>query len=130
MFHGLMYSGGYEANYPSLKPGATSFTGSDGKQHDHRPWPPEIDGLKFWYMEQPGKHFYAVRVTDGESDLVLPHPLLIEPGKHMGHGKRFSPEPTVIDTEMALQILGDILAKNPQLIDDLVQIRGRIGRRK
>jgi hypothetical protein len=127
MYHGLMYSGGYEANYPSLKPGATSFTGSDGQSHTHKPWPPEIDGLKFWYMEQPGKHFYAVRVMDAEDDIVIPHPLLIEPSKHMGHGKRFSPEPTVIDTEMALQILGDILAKNPALIDYLVALGVSMG---
>jgi hypothetical protein len=129
MQHGLMYSGSYEVNFPQLKPGATSFVGSDGAVHEHRPWPPEVDGLQFWYMEQPGKHFYAVRVKDSAADLVLMHPLLIEPSKHMGHGKRFSPEPTVVDTEMALVILGDVLAKNPHLRNELAGIRTRIGKK-
>jgi hypothetical protein len=130
MYHGLMYSGGYEVNYPQLKPGATTFAGSDGSVREHLPWPAEVDGLRFWYMDQPGKHFYAVRVKDDEADLVIPHPVLLEPAKHMGHGKRFSPEPTVVDTEMALTILGDILAKNPDLRNELAAMRGRIGRRK
>ncbi|HYV97957.1 MAG TPA: hypothetical protein VE967_10915 [Gemmatimonadaceae bacterium] len=126
MQHGLMYSGAYETNYPTLKPGATGFTGSDGAVHEHRPWPPEVDGIRIWYMEQPGKHFYAVRVKDDKADLVLKHPILLEPGKHMGHGKRFSPEPTVVDTEMAVVILGDILAKNPDVRNELAGIRQRI----
>ncbi len=50
-------------------------------------------------MEKPGKHFVAVRMQLGSTDIVLPNPLLLEPAKHMGHGKRFAPEPTIIDDE-------------------------------
>lgn len=129
MQHGLMYSGGFETNYSTLKPGATAFTGTDGKQHELRAWPPEVDGLKIWYMEQPGKHFYAVRVKDAASDVVLKHPILLQPGRHMGHGKRFSPEATVVDDEMALVILGDMLAKNSELRAELKAMRDKLPQR-
>jgi len=130
MQHGLMYGGGFETNFPLLKPGATEFVGSDGANHAHVPWPREVDGLRIWYMEKPGKHFVAVRVQGGGKDLVLPNPLLLEPGKHMGHGKRFSAEPTLVDDEIALVILGDVLARNPRLRDDLKAVRDSIGKKK
>lgn len=123
MQHGLMYSGGFETNYHLLLPGATSFVGSDGQTHQLKAWPPEVDGLQIWYLEKPGKHFVAGRVKFGTLDLVLPNPVLLEPARHMGHGKRFSPEPVVIDSEMALVVLGDILARNPELREPLKQIR-------
>lgn len=129
MQHGLMYGGGLETNFADLAPGATSFVGSDGKKHEFRPWPPEVDGLRIWYMEKPGKHFVAVRVKDDKADVVLPHPLLLDPAKHMGHGKRFSAEPVVVDDEMALVILGDMLAKNPELRDALKGMRERLPKR-
>ena len=127
MLHGLMYGGGFETNFPLLKPGATSFTGSDGAQHNFHPWPADVDGMHIWYMEKPGKHFVAVRVQFGQVDAVLPSPVLLEPAKHMGHGKRFSAEPTVIDDEMAVVILGDMLVRNPDLRDKLKKIRDAIG---
>lgn len=129
MQHGLMYGGGLETNFADLVPGATGFVGSDGKKHNHLPWPPEVNGLRIWYMEKPGKHFVAVRVKDDKADVVLPHPLLLEPSKHMGHGKRFSAEPVVVDDEMALVILADMLVKNPELRDDLRGLRDRIPKR-
>ena len=129
MQHGLMYCGGFESNFANLKPGATSFTGSDGATHQLRAWPPEVDGLRIWYMEKPGKHFVAVRMQHGSTDIVLPNPLLLEPAKHMGHGKRFAPEPTIIDDEAALVILGDSLARNPDLRDGLKKIRDGIGKK-
>jgi hypothetical protein len=130
MAHGLMYSGGLESNFADLVPGATSFTGSDGKKHDLLAWPPDVNGLRIWYMEKPGKHFVAVRVKDDKADVVLAHPLLLDPAKHMGHGKRFSAEPVVVDDEMALVILGDMLAKNPELRDALKGMRERLPVRK
>ena len=84
-------------------------------------------GLQIWYMEKPGKHFVAVRIKHGATDLVLPTPVLLEPARHMGHGKRFSPEPIVINDEMVLVVLGDLLAKNPQLRDELKVMRDSIG---
>jgi hypothetical protein len=84
--------------------------------------------MRIWYMEKPGKHFVAVRLQSGATDVVLPTPLLLDPAKHMGHGKRFSAEPVVIDDEMALVILGDILARNPQLRDQLKGIRDTLSK--
>ena len=123
MQHGLMYSGAFETNFADLKPGATGFIGSDGANHEHRAWPAEVDGVRIWYMEKPGKHFVAVRLQRGATDIVLPNPLLLDPAAHMGHGKRFSAEPVVIDDEMILVILGDVLRKNPELRNQLATLR-------
>jgi hypothetical protein len=126
MNHGLMYSGGIEANLPTLRPGATTFVGSDGTEHKHHPWPPSVNGIKIYYMEKPGKHFLAVRVQDSKDDLLVMTPLLLDPSRHMGYGNRFAAEPTVINDEHAVTILGDILAHNPHLRDGLKAMRDRI----
>ena len=129
MHHSLTYSGAFETNFAALKPGATAFTGTDGAQHSHHPSPPDVDGLRFYYMEKPGKHFVAVRIVGGGADVVLPNPLLLEASKHMGHGKRFGAEPTVVDDEMALVILGDVLARNPPLRDALKAMRDKLAKK-
>jgi hypothetical protein len=126
MKHGLMYSGAFETNYPHLQAGARTFVGSDGAEHVHMAWPSEVDGLRVWYMEKPGKHFVAVRVQDDAADLVLSNPVLLEPSRHMGHGKRFSPEPTVVDDEMILVLLADALGRNPDLRAELHAMRERM----
>ena len=94
-----MYHGSFEANFWKMKAGATSFMGSDGSQHEIPDWPEEADGLRIGYMEKAGKRFVAVRVMDDKSDIMLGNELLIDPPSHMGYGKRFSPEPTIIEDE-------------------------------
>ena len=126
MRHCLMYHGGFERNFPNLKAGATTFQGTDGSEHQLAAVPPEVDGVRVSYMEKSGKKFAAVRVQQGKNDVVLKNELLIDPARHMGHGKRFSPEPTVIPTEMIMVILADILKKNPELRDGLNGIRNRL----
>jgi hypothetical protein len=123
-----MYSGGIEANLPALKPGAKAFIGSDGAEHAHHPWPPDVNGIRIYYMEKPGKHFVAVRVQDAKDDFLLATPLLLDPSRHMGFGSRFSAEPTVVNDELVVVILGDVLAKNPHLRDGLKAMRDRIGK--
>ena len=74
-------------------------------------------------MEKSGKKFAAVRVQRGKDDVVLNHELLLDPSRHMGYGKRFSPEPTIVDDEIMATLLGDIMAKNPEQRNELARIR-------
>jgi hypothetical protein len=104
MRHALMYHGSYEANFSKMKAGATSFLGSDGSQAEIPDWPPEADGLRIGYMEKAGKRFVAVRVMDNKSDVMLGNELLIDPPSHMGYGKRFGHEPTIIEDDTAKQL--------------------------
>lgn len=126
MVHALMYHGSFEANFSTLKPGTESFTGSDGSQHALGDWPSNADGLRIGYMEKAGKRFVAVRVMDDEGDVVLENELLIDAPTHMGYGKRFSAEPTIIADDVAKHLLDDIIAKNPDQRVDLMAIRGRM----
>ena len=114
MRHALIYHGGFERNFPSLKPGTTKFVGTDGTEHPLPEVPAEIDGVCVWYMEKAGKKFSAVRVQAGKNDIVLENDLLLDPPSHLGHGKRFGPEPTIIGDEAMANLLADIMAKNPK----------------
>jgi hypothetical protein len=123
MRHCLMYQGGFERNFPALKPGSTSFQGTDGSAHNLHAVPSEVDGVCVGYMEKAGKKFAAVRVTHGKDDVVLQHEVLLDPSRHMSHGKRFSPEPTIIDDEAMATLLADIMAKNVDQQKEIAKIR-------
>jgi hypothetical protein len=125
--HALLYSGAYERNFGDLLPGATTFKGSDEKDHPLE-WPKDVDGVRVSYMERPGKHFVAVRVQHGKDDIVLKRPLLLEPSRHLGGGKRFGPEPIVVENEMMKVILEDALAKNDTQRDEIATIRMRLSK--
>ena len=113
MNHCLLYAGGFERNFPKLKSGATSFEGTDGESHALPVVPPDVNGVRVSYMEKPGKKFVAVRVQSGKNDIVLNHEVLLDPPTHMGHGKRFGHEPTIIGDEVMAVLLADIMEKNP-----------------
>ena len=130
MPHALMYHGSFESNFSRMKPGATSFLGSDSSERVIPDWPDEADGLRIGYMEKAGKRFVAVRVMDDQGDVILGNELLIDPPSHMGYGKRFSPEPTIIDDDAAKQLLNDIMEKNPDQRAELTAIRDRMPWRK
>ena len=100
MSHALMYHGAFESNFSSMKSGATTFLGSDGSEHPIPDWPDEADGLRIGYMEKAGKRFVAVRVMDDKADVMLGNELLLDAPSHMGHGKRFSHEPTIIEDDV------------------------------
>jgi len=118
-----MYQGGFERNFPKLESGATTFEGTDGSAHPIPPVPAGVDGVCVGYMEKAGKKFAAVRVQHGKDDVVLRHELLLDPARHMGFGKRFSPEPTVVDDEMMATLLADIMAKNPEQRNEIARVR-------
>ena len=123
MRHCLIYHGGFERNFSKLHAGATTFEGTDGSEHPLADMPPEVNGVRVSYMEKSGKKFAAVRVQQGQNDVVLKNELLLDPARHMGHGKRFSPEPTILDDEMMGTLLGDIMAKNPEQRNELAKMR-------
>jgi hypothetical protein len=120
-----MYHGGFERNFPNLKPGTTTFQGTDGEEHELPEAPAKCDGMRIYYMEKAGKKFAAVRVQHGKDDLVLEKELLLDPARHMGYGKRFSAEPTEIGDEFAAVILEDMMQQNTEQRRTLVQLRSR-----
>ena len=121
-----MYHGGFESNFSRMKSGAKTFLGSDGSEKIIPDWPDEADGLRVGYMEKAGKRFVAVRVLDDKSDVVLGNELLIDPPSHMGYGKRFSAEPTIIEDDAAKMLLAAIIEKNPDQASELKAIRDRM----
>jgi 3',5'-cyclic AMP phosphodiesterase CpdA len=124
MRHCLTYHGSFERNRPSLKPGATTFTGTDGASHPLPDVPEGVDGVRVGYMEKPGKKFVAVRVQHGSNDIVLENDTLLDPPTHMGYGKRFGPEPTIVDDdEIMARLLADVMAKNPGQRNELARVR-------
>jgi len=125
MRHCLMYHGGFERNYPNLKPGTNTFQGTDGGEHTLPDAPSTCDGMRIYYMEKAGKKFAAVRVQHGKDDVILKKELLLDPGRHMGFGKRFSAEPTEIGDEFAAVILEDMMQTNTDQRRELVQLRSR-----
>ena len=125
MHHGLMYQGSFENNFESLRPGATSFRGTDGAEHRIPEWPKDVDGVKVSYMEKAGKKFYAVRVQFDGHDIVLQNPLLLDPMRHLGN-KRFAPEPITIGDELAETLLDDMIEKNPEQQKELALLINRV----
>ena len=125
MRHALLYSGNFENNFTTLKPGATSFTGSDGAAHELK-WPNDADGVRISFMEKTGKHFVAVRVQQGTDDVVLERALLLEASRHLGGGKRFGPEPILVNDDMAKLILEEAIDRNESQRAELGKIRMRL----
>lgn len=123
MQHCLAYHGAFESNFADLKPGAKTFKGTDGAEHALPASPAECDGIRISYMEKAGKKFAAVRVQHGTNDVVLKNEVLLDPVRHLGLGKRFSPEPTLINDEMAAAVLEDVMAKNPDQRKELSAMR-------
>jgi len=126
MRHALRYHGAFERNFEGLQSGARTFYGTDGTEHELPDWPAQADGLRVSYMEKAGKRFAAVRVEYGDMDVPLRNEVLIEPGRHMGFGQRFSPEPTEIADEVARMLLDDIIARNPEQRAELEPIRAEL----
>ena len=126
MQHALMYVGGFERNRASLTSASTTFAGSDGNPHDYPAWPESVDGLRISFMEKAGKKFVAVRVADGTSDVVLANELVLVPGEHFGFNVRLGGAPALVDDNHAImKLLEDIIKKNHETSDELLQIRSR-----
>ena len=126
MSHAYMYHGGFESNFSLLKPGAMTMQGSDGSLHTLPAWPAEATGVRIGYMEKPGKRFVAVRVMFNKTDLVLKEEVLIDPILHLGAGKRFGAEPTVVASGPILALLDECIRKNPDRQAELNAIRNQV----
>ena len=125
MQHAIRFEGGYERNFPKLRRGATEYEGEDGATCPMAPWPPAAAGLRFGFMEQPGKRFVVVRVGYGDDEVLLRRPVRLDPSRHMG-GKRFSAEPVTLPDGPAGALLGDVLDANLDQQGELTALRERI----
>ena len=125
MRHVIRFEGGFDRNFPTLRSESEHYQGDDGGLLPIGAWPPQADGMRFGFMEQPGKRFVAVRVCYGDDEVVLKHPQRLDPDRHLG-GQRFSPEPRELDEVSASALLGDILDANPEQRDELGGLRDRV----
>lgn len=125
MQHGLMYQGSFEENYPALRPGASTYRGTDGTDHPIPAWPASVNGVRVGYLEKAGKKFVAARVQFEGHDIVLQNPVLLDATRHLG-SKRFSPEPTIIDDDCATALLDDMTDRNPEQRRDIALLVNRV----
>jgi hypothetical protein len=125
MQHALRFEGGFERNFPASRSGGGEYHGEDGTVQHAVPWPVETDGLRFGFMEQRGKRFLAVRVQYGDEEIVLRHPVRLDPTRHLG-GRRFSAKPIPLGDAAASALFGDIVDLNPELRAELRALRDRI----
>ncbi len=127
MQHVIRFEGGFERNFAQLHEGGGEYEADDGDRQQVVPWPAEADGLRFGFMEQHGKRFLAVRVEYGDQEVVLQHPVRLDPARHLG-GRRFSAKPIPLGDEPAGALLGDILDLNPEQRVELTALRDRVRR--
>jgi hypothetical protein len=127
MQHVIRYEGGYERNFGTLRSQGSEYEGDDGGRHIAQPWPKTMDGVRFSFMEQPGKRFVAVRVQYAGEDVVLKNPVRLDPERHLG-GKRFSAQPVTLDDGPAGTLFGDILESNRDQYKELRAMRSRVRR--
>jgi hypothetical protein len=127
MQHVIRYEGGYDRNFGTLRSRGSEYEGEDGDRHVAQPWPKAAEGVRFSFMEQPGKRFVAVRVQFDGEDVVLKNPVRLDPERHLG-GKRFSAQPVTLDDGPAGALFGDILESNRDQTKELKAIRTRVRR--
>jgi hypothetical protein len=127
MQHVLRFEGGYERNFSALRPGGGEYDSDDGARQHAVPWPAEADGIRFGFMEQRGKRFLAVRVEYADAEVLLRHPVRLDPTRHLG-GRRFSAKPIPLADESASALLGDMVDLNPELRSELHAVRERVRR--
>jgi hypothetical protein len=125
MLHVLVYHGAYELNFEGLRPGSMSYVATDGIARPLAEVAPDVDGVVFDYMERTGKKFTAVRLRFEDHDVVLRHPIVLEPLRHMGN-RRFSPRPVVIQDDVASALIDDIIAANPEQQTELALLLNRV----
>ena len=125
MRHAYMYNGAFELNHSALTPQTSTYRTTEGNELPLPSWPEEIDGVRIGYMEKSGKKFYAVRIQYGDHDIVLEHPVYIDPLRHMNN-RRFSAGATVVTDDEASALLDDVIRDNPGRQPELAQMINRI----
>ena len=125
MHHGYMYGGSFELNYDGLNSETQTYRSTSGESHPLRTWPDEVDGVRVWYMEKSGKKFYAVRLQFESHDVVLAHPVAIDPLRHMNN-RRFSAQPTLVRDDQMTTLLDDVIRENPETQPELAMMINRV----
>ena len=125
MRHGLMYQGGFEENFPTLVPGASSFRSSSGAEQPLPRWPETVDGVRFGYMERRGRKFCVVRVQFDEHDVVLRTPVTLDRMRHMGN-QRFAARPILLTDANASALLDDVIDCNPDQSTEIALLINRV----
>jgi hypothetical protein len=125
MQHAIRFEGGFERNFAALRAGTSDYESDDGSRRAVAPWPAAADGVRFGFMEQHGKRFLAVRVRYGDEDIVLRHPVRLDPTRHLG-GRRFSATPTPLGDDAAGALFADIIDLNPEQRSELTVLRDRV----
>ena len=125
MRHGYMYNGAFELNYSNLRPGTTTYKTTDGDERPLPAWPEKVDGVRVGYLEKSGKKFFAVRVQYGDHDIVLEHPVYLDPLRHMNN-RRFTPQPILVNDDEASSLLDDIIRENPERQPELALLINKI----
>ena len=125
MQHGYLYNGAFEANYPSLRPGSTTYRTTSGEERQLPDWPAEVDGVRAGYMERQGKRFFVVRLQFADDDIILANPVLIDRMRHLGN-QRLSPGPVIVDDACASSLLDDAIAANPTQQKELAMLISRM----
>jgi hypothetical protein len=121
MRHGYMYNGGFELNFPGLRPGTTTYKTTEGEERPLPVWPDKVDGVRVGYLEKSGKKFYAVRVQYKDHDIVLANPVALDPLRHMNN-RRFSPQPISVTDDEASALIDDIIRDNPDKQPELAML--------
>ena len=127
MRHGYMYNGAFELNFADLHPGTATYKSTDGEERPLPSWPDTVDGIRIAYMEKTGKKFFAVRVQHDSHDIVLEHPVYIDPMRHMNN-RRFTAQPTLVSDDEASTLLDDIIRANPDKQTELALMINRINK--
>lgn len=125
MHHGYMYGGSFELNYDGLDSGSSTYRTTTGEAQPLPTWPDSVDGVRVWYMEKAGKKFYAVRLQFEAHDLVLAHPVAIDPLRHMNN-RRFSAQPTLVKDGEVSALLDDVIRENPERQPELAMLINRV----
>ena len=125
MHHGYMYGGAFELNYEGLSAGSETYKSTSGESQPLKSWPDSVDGVRVWYMEKSGKKFYAVRLQFESHDIVLAHPVAIDPLRHMNN-RRFSAQPTLVRDDQMTTLLDDIIRENPETQPELAMLINRV----
>ena len=125
MRHAYRYHGAFELNYSGLQPNTTTYTSTEGDTRPLPDWPERIDGIRVGYMEKSGKKFYAVRIQYEDHDIVLEHPVYVDPLRHMNN-RRFSAAAVVVTDDEASVFLDDVIRDNPGKQPELALMINRI----
>ena len=124
MLHGVMRQGGYEANIRSLAAGDATY--SDGTAIVPLPaWPPEVDGIRFGALERR-RRLLVCRVGFADLDVILHHPLILDPIRHLGGASRHGTPVALLDDQHAELLLDDILAANPAQTNAIALVVNRV----